>query len=89
MEITMQAMGDGRGVAIPRSLLDQVGLEDRVEVEVDGDALVLRRPRPAETHSLREDYQLRYSNQNRNGEDEEEFTEFVDPDFEEDDEKDW
>lgn len=89
MEITMQAMGDRRGVAIPKSLLDQVGFEDRVEVEVDGDSLVLRRPRPTEAHSLQEDDRQRHSSQNRNEEDDEEFTEFVDPDFEEDDEKDW
>lgn len=87
MEITMQAMGDRRGLAIPKSLLDEAGLEDRVEVEVAGDTLVLRRPRLTEVSSGREAYRQRYASSKND--DEEELTEFVDPEMEEDDEKDW
>lgn len=85
MEVSIQSMGDSVGVPIPKSLLRQVGFEDRVEIEVEGDTLVLRRP--VELSSDRDAYKQRHSDARGNGD--EEFTEFVDPELEEDDEKDW
>ncbi len=41
-------IGNSRGIRIPRTLLEQAGLTDEVEMEVEGDKLVIhaaRRPR--------------------------------------------
>lgn len=38
-------MGNSQGVLIPKPFLAQLGLENEVEMEVENDAIVLRRPR--------------------------------------------
>jgi antitoxin MazE len=41
-------IGNSRGIRIPRTLLEQAGLTDEVEMEVEGDKLIIhaaRRPR--------------------------------------------
>jgi antitoxin MazE len=43
-------MGNSQGVLIPKPVLAQLGLESEVEMEVENDAIVLRRPR----HKARE-----------------------------------
>jgi antitoxin MazE len=40
-------MGNSQGVLIPKPLLQQIGLEDQAEMRIEGDALVLRRPKAA------------------------------------------
>jgi antitoxin MazE len=52
MKTTIRRMGNSQGVLIPKPVLAQVGLESEVEVEmeVENDAIVLRRPR----HKARE-----------------------------------
>jgi antitoxin MazE len=45
MITTIRRMGNSQGVLIPKPLLQQIGLEDQAEMLVEGDALVLRRPR--------------------------------------------
>jgi antitoxin MazE len=45
MLTTIRRMGNSQGVLIPKPLLRQLGLEDQAEMRVEGDALVLRRPR--------------------------------------------
>jgi len=47
MITTIRRLGNSRGVLIPKPLLQQVGLEDKAEMRVEGDALVLRRPKAA------------------------------------------
>ena len=37
-------MGNSQGVLIPKPILAQLGLEDEVEMEVENDAIVLRKP---------------------------------------------
>ncbi len=37
-------MGNSQGVLIPKPILAQLGLEDEVEMEVEDDTLVIRRP---------------------------------------------
>ncbi|ADE15799.1 transcriptional regulator/antitoxin, MazE [Nitrosococcus halophilus Nc 4] len=37
-------MGNSQGVIIPKPLLAQLGLEGEIEMVVEGDALVLRKP---------------------------------------------
>lgn len=47
MLTTIRRMGNSQGVLIPKPLLKQVGLLDQAEMRVEGDALVLRRPKAA------------------------------------------
>ena len=47
MLTTIRRMGNSQGVLIPKPLLQQIGLEDKAEMRVEGDALVLRRPKAA------------------------------------------
>jgi antitoxin MazE len=44
VQIPIRRIGNSRGVVIPKPLLSQAGLEDAVDVTVEGDAIVLRRP---------------------------------------------
>jgi antitoxin MazE len=37
-------IGNSQGIRIPQPLLDQAGLRDVVEIEVEGDRLVIRAP---------------------------------------------
>ncbi|WP_044042592.1 AbrB/MazE/SpoVT family DNA-binding domain-containing protein [Caballeronia insecticola] len=45
MKTTIRKMGNSQGVLIPKPLLAQLGLEKEVEMEIENDAIVLRRPR--------------------------------------------
>jgi len=47
MLTTIRRLGNSQGVLIPKPLLQQVGLEDQADMRVEGDALVLRRPKAA------------------------------------------
>ncbi len=38
-------MGNSQGVLIPKPVLAQLGLENEVEMEVEDDTIILRRPR--------------------------------------------
>jgi antitoxin MazE len=40
-------MGNSQGVLIPKPLLQQIGLDDQADMRIEGDALVLRRPKSA------------------------------------------
>jgi antitoxin MazE len=44
MKTTIRKMGNSHGVLIPKPILTQLGLEDEVEMRVEGNTLVLRRP---------------------------------------------
>ena len=50
MRTTIRRMGNSQGVLIPKPVLAQLGLESEVEMEVENDAIVLRRPK----HKARE-----------------------------------
>jgi antitoxin MazE len=45
MKTTIRKMGNSQGVLIPKPFLIQLGLETEVEMNVEDDAIVLRRPR--------------------------------------------
>jgi antitoxin MazE len=45
MKTKIRRMGNSHGVLIPKSILAQLGLEDEVEMEIENDALVIRRPK--------------------------------------------
>lgn len=44
MRVAIQKLGRGRGIVIPRDMLVQLGLHDVVDLSVQGNSLVLRRP---------------------------------------------
>lgn len=41
----IRRMGNSRGLLIPKPLLEQVGLEEQAELLVEGNTLVVRRPK--------------------------------------------
>ncbi|NRO96479.1 AbrB/MazE/SpoVT family DNA-binding domain-containing protein [Paraburkholderia sp. NMBU_R16] len=43
MRATIRKMGNSQGILIPKPILAQLGLEGEVEMEIKGDALVVRR----------------------------------------------
>jgi antitoxin MazE len=45
MLTTIRRVGNSRGILIPKPLLKQAGLEDEAEILLEGNALVVRRPR--------------------------------------------
>ncbi|PTB22454.1 AbrB/MazE/SpoVT family DNA-binding domain-containing protein [Trinickia symbiotica] len=45
MKTTIRRMGNSQGILIPKPILVQLGFEHEVEMEIEGDALVIRRPR--------------------------------------------
>ena len=47
MLATIRRLGNSQGILIPKPLLQQIGLEDQAEMCIEGDALVLRRPKAA------------------------------------------
>jgi antitoxin MazE len=47
MLTAIRRLGNSQGVIIPKPLLRQAGLEDRAEMFVKGETLILRRPKPA------------------------------------------
>jgi antitoxin MazE len=47
MLATIRRLGNSQGILIPKPLLQQVGLTDQAELRVEGDALVLRKPKAA------------------------------------------
>ncbi|MGP6157626.1 MAG: AbrB/MazE/SpoVT family DNA-binding domain-containing protein [Vulcanimicrobiaceae bacterium] len=44
MKAALQRLGNSRGLIIPKPILAQLGLEREVEMVVERDALVIRRP---------------------------------------------
>ena len=46
MLVTLRRLGNSRGVLIPKPVLKQVGFSDEVEMEVDGNTVILRKPAP-------------------------------------------
>ena len=44
LQIPLRKIGNSRGVVIPKPLLSQAGLEEAVDVTVEGEAIVLRKP---------------------------------------------
>jgi antitoxin MazE len=45
MLTTIRKMGNSQGVLIPKPLLQQIGLEEKVEMVAEGEALIIRRPK--------------------------------------------
>lgn len=49
MKTVIRPMGNSQGVLIPKPVLEQLGMarEDVVNLSIEGDALVLRKPSPS------------------------------------------
>ena len=47
MLTTIRRLGNSRGILIPKPLLNQAGLEDQAEILVEGNTLLVRRPKAA------------------------------------------
>lgn len=47
MLTTIRRLGNSRGILIPKPLLEQAGLVDQAEILVEGNTLLVRRPKPA------------------------------------------
>jgi antitoxin MazE len=45
MRASLQRVGNSQGIIIPKPILAQLGFEREVEIEVEKDALVIRKPR--------------------------------------------
>ena len=45
MLATIRRLGNSQGILIPKPVLQQIGLVDQAEMRVEGNALVLRKPR--------------------------------------------
>ncbi|KAF7962738.1 antitoxin [Cupriavidus sp. UYMU48A] len=54
MKATIRKMGNSQGVLIPKPILAQLGLVDEVEMEIENDALVIRRPKNKPRHGWAE-----------------------------------
>lgn len=44
LHVSLRKIGNSRGVVIPKPLLSQAGLEEAVDMIVEGEAIVLRKP---------------------------------------------
>ncbi len=44
MLVAIRRLGNSHGILIPKPVLKQVGLSDAVEMQVEGNTLVLRKP---------------------------------------------
>ena len=54
MKAVIRKMGNSQGVLIPKPILAQLGLEDEVDMEIEKDALVIRRPKNKPRHGWAE-----------------------------------
>ncbi|HTW84287.1 MAG TPA: AbrB/MazE/SpoVT family DNA-binding domain-containing protein [Candidatus Sulfotelmatobacter sp.] len=45
MRASLQRLGNSHGIIIPKPILAQLGFEREVEIDVEDDALVIRKPR--------------------------------------------
>lgn len=48
LKATLRKMGNSQGVLIPKAVLELLGLPEALEMTIEGDALVLRKPAPVE-----------------------------------------
>lgn len=42
MRIKLVQIGNSRGIRLPKSLIDQCGMEDEVEIAMEGDHLIIK-----------------------------------------------
>lgn len=64
MKASIVRIGNSKGIRLPKSVLDQCHLKDSVEIEVDGDTLIIK---PA--HSPRSNWAASFSSMAEQGDD--------------------
>jgi antitoxin MazE len=47
MKVSLVKIGNSQGIRIPKTLIDQCGFSDEIELEVKEDALILRPAKPS------------------------------------------
>jgi antitoxin MazE len=47
MKVSLVKIGNSQGIRIPKTLIEQCGFSDEIELEVKGDALILRPAQPS------------------------------------------
>ena len=45
LQLQIRQIGNSRGVVIPKAILEQVGFEDEADLIIEGDRLVLSKPK--------------------------------------------
>ena len=51
LHVTIRQIGNSKGVVIPKAILEQVGLNEAVEMSVEGEKLILSKPKnPVRLH---------------------------------------
>jgi antitoxin MazE len=58
MKLKIVAIGNSRGVRLPKPLLEQAGIEEEVEVEADGNTLILRSVKKAPRQGWEKAFQV-------------------------------
>ena len=47
MKVAIRKIGNSQGIVLPKPVLAQAGLEDEVELTVEGSSVILRKPKPS------------------------------------------
>jgi len=45
LQVSIRAIGNSKGVVIPKIILEQSGIQDIVEMSVDGEKIILNKPK--------------------------------------------
>ena len=81
MKADIIKIGNSQGIRIPKTLLEQCNLNGQVDLQVDGDALVIKPAR-----KVREGWEESFKAMAENGDDESVFADEIANDF---DDKEW
>jgi len=57
LQVAIRAIGNSKGVVIPKIILEQSGIEEIVEMSVDGDKIILSKPKNTVRESWAQDAQ--------------------------------
>jgi len=57
LQVAIRAIGNSKGVVIPKIILEQSGIEEIVEMSVDGEKIILSRPKNTVRESWAQDAQ--------------------------------
>jgi antitoxin MazE len=57
LQVAIRAIGNSKGVVIPKIILEQSGIEEIVEMSVDGEKIILSKPKNTVRESWAQDAQ--------------------------------
>ena len=55
LHLQIRQIGNSRGVVIPKAILEQVGFDDQADLVIEGDRLVLSKPKKKPSEGWAED----------------------------------